>query len=136
METEQDAESGFAESADGTRIHWSATGAGAPVLVCCDGIGCDGFVWKYLVRDFSGRHRIVRWHYRGHGRSGNPSDPGRVGFDDLSADLEAVLRATRTEKAVLLGHSMGVQVVLEHHRRHPERVLALVPVVMAVHPRR
>ena len=127
MEEElQATESGFADAPDGTRIHWSAVGTGSPALVCCDGIGCDGFAWKYLVRDFAPRHRIVRWHYRGHGRSGIPQDPARVGFDDISADLEAVLRATRTSRAVLLGHSMGVQVALEHHRRRPEQVLALV----------
>ena len=127
METEpQEAEAGFADAPDGTRIHWSATGAGTPALVCCDGIGCDGFAWKYIVRDFAARHRIVRWHYRGHGRSGIPTDPERVGFDDISADLKAVLRATRTPQAVLLGHSMGVQVTLEYHRRHPEQVLGLV----------
>jgi pimeloyl-ACP methyl ester carboxylesterase len=127
METgPQEAESGFAAAPDGTRIHWSAVGGGSPVLVCCDGIGCDGFAWKYLVRDFAARHRIVRWHLRGHGRSGNPSDPARVTFDDISSDLQAVLRATATRKAVLLGHSMGVQVALEHHRRHPGEVLGLV----------
>jgi len=127
MEEElQATESGFADAPDGTRIHWTAVGTGSPALVCCDGIGCDGFAWKYLVRDFAPRHRIVRWHYRGHGRSGIPQDPARVGFDDISADLEAVLRATRTSRAVLLGHSMGVQVALEHHRRRPEQVLALV----------
>jgi pimeloyl-ACP methyl ester carboxylesterase len=119
-------ESGFAEGRDGTRIHWTAVGTGAPALVCCDGIGCDGFAWKYIVRDFATRHRIVRWHYRGHGRSGIPRDATRVGFDDISSDLECVLQATRTSGAVLLGHSMGVQVALEHHRRRPEQVLALV----------
>ena len=101
-------------------------GDGAPALVCCDGIGCDGFAWKYIVRDFATRHRIVRWHYRGHGRSGIPKDAGRVGFDDISADLDSVLQATGTAQAVLLGHSMGVQVALEHHRRRPEQVLGLV----------
>jgi pimeloyl-ACP methyl ester carboxylesterase len=121
----QGTESGFAEAPDGTRIHWSAVGTGSPALVCCDGIGCDGFAWKYLVRDFASRHRIIRWHYRGHGRSGIPEDPARVGFDDISADLEAVLSATKTSRAVLLGHSMGVQVALEHHRRRPEQVLGL-----------
>jgi len=119
------ADSGFAEGADGTRIYWSAVGSGAPALVCCDGIGCDGFAWKYVVRDFAPRHRVIRWHYRGHGRSGVPADCGRVGFDDISSDLQAVLKATGTEQAVLLGHSMGVQVSLEHHRRHPEQVLGL-----------
>jgi pimeloyl-ACP methyl ester carboxylesterase len=110
----QGTESGFADAPDGTRIHWSAVGTGSPALVCCDGIGCDGFAWKYLVRDFAPR------------RSGIPQDAARVGFDDISADMEAVLRATRTSRAVLLGHSMGVQVALEHHRRRPEQVLALV----------
>jgi pimeloyl-ACP methyl ester carboxylesterase len=100
-------------------------GQGAPALVCCDGIGCDGFAWKYLVRDFAQSHRIVRWHYRGHGRSGVPKDRARVGFDDISADLQAVIQATGTKEAVLLGHSMGVQVALEYHRRHPENVVAL-----------
>jgi pimeloyl-ACP methyl ester carboxylesterase len=119
-------DSGFAIASDGTRIHWTAVGSGTPTLVCCDGIGCDGFAWKYLVRDFAERHRIVRWHYRGHGRSGIPEDRSKVGFDDTSSDLQAVLEATGTRHAVLLGHSMGVQVALEYHRRHPERVLALV----------
>ena len=120
------AASGFAEAPDGTRIHWSVAGDGAPALVCCDGIGCDGFAWKYIARDFATRHRIVRWHYRGHGRSGIPKDASRVGFDDISSDLGAVLQATGTAQAVLLGHSMGVQVALEHHRRRPEQVLGLV----------
>ncbi len=119
-------DSGFAEGADGTRIYWTAVGSGAPALVCCDGIGCDGFAWKYVVRDFAPRHRVIRWHYRGHGRSGIPEDSRRVGFDDISSDLQAVLDASGTSQAVLLGHSMGVQVALEHHRRRPEQVLALV----------
>jgi len=122
-------QSGFVDGPDGTRIHYSAVGnasSGRPTLVCCDGIGCDGFVWKYLVRDFAATHRIIRWHYRGHGRSGIPEDRSRVGFDDISGDLHAVLQATGTKQAILLGHSMGVQVVLEHHRRRPQDVLGLV----------
>src|SRR5438046_5033590 len=117
---------GFVEAEDGTRIHYSVVGQGARTLLCCDGIACDGFAWKYLVRDFAPRHRVVRWHCRGHGRSGLPDDPSRVGFDDISSDLQAVLEATGTPRAVLLGHSMGVQVALEHHRRHPEHVQGLV----------
>jgi pimeloyl-ACP methyl ester carboxylesterase len=121
-----DVTEGYAQGRDGTRIHWSVTGQGAPALVCCDGIGCDGFAWKYIVRDFASTHRIVRWHYRGHGRSGLPADRSRVTFGDLCDDLSAVLDATETREAVLLGHSMGVQVALEHHKRFPRQVLGLV----------
>jgi pimeloyl-ACP methyl ester carboxylesterase len=120
-------EEGFAEGDDGTRIFWSAVGGGAgETLVCCDGIGCDGFAWKYLVRDFASDHRIVRWHYRGHGRSGIPQDRARTGLDDICADLSAVLRASGTREAVFLGHSMGVQVALEWHRRRRDTVSGLV----------
>src|SRR5207253_438622 len=35
-------------------------------------------------------------------------------------------RAAGQKRAVFLGHSMGVQVALEYHRRHPEDVEALV----------
>ena len=121
-----DTKEGFARARDGTRIYWSVTGHGAPALVCCDGIGCDGFAWKYILRDFAATHRIVRWHYRGHGRSGLPADRSRVTFDDLCDDLSGVLEATQTQDAVLLGHSMGVQVTLEYHKRFPHRVLGLV----------
>src|SRR5438309_3122356 len=98
-----DTREGYAQGRDGTRIHWSAAGQGAPALVCCDGIGCDGFAWKYLARDFAPRHRVVRWHYRGHGRSGLPADRSRVKFDDMCDDLSAVLVANRKHEAVLIG---------------------------------
>jgi pimeloyl-ACP methyl ester carboxylesterase len=41
-------------------------------------------------------------------------------------DLLAVLDAAGEKRAVLAGHSMGVQIVVEAHRRAPERVAALV----------
>ena len=97
-----DADEGHAQGKDGTRIYWSATGQGAPALVCCDGIGCDGFAWKYLVRDFAPRQRIVRWHYRGHGRSGIPQDRSKVTVDDICApDLTqcAILSCFRSTAA-------------------------------------
>jgi len=119
-------EESFATGADGTRIHFSAVGRGEPALVLCDGIGCDGFAWKYLARDFAASRRIIRWHYRGHGKSAVPEDRARITFDDVCADLSAVLRASGTSRAVFVGHSMGVQVALEYHRRHPEDVSGLI----------
>ena len=78
------AEESFAPGADGTRIHYSvwdplevapggATDAPPPhTLVLCDGIGCDGYAWKYLIRHFQRTCRIIHWQYRGHGKSGLP----------------------------------------------------------------
>jgi pimeloyl-ACP methyl ester carboxylesterase len=116
----------YTPSSDGTRIHHYAVGEGTPAMVCCDGLGCDGYVWRYVVERFAPRHRVVRFHYRAHGTSATPADPARMRVSDLCDDLEAVMAAEGLDDAVLLGHSLGVPVMLEFQRRHPEKVRGLV----------
>lgn len=118
---------GFATSSDGTRIHYTVVGEGGPALVCCDGLGCDGYVWRYIAEAFAPSHRIIRFQYRAHGQSQAPGDPERMRVADLCEDLGAVLDATGVSAAILLGHSVGAQVIFEFQRRFPERVLGLVP---------
>jgi pimeloyl-ACP methyl ester carboxylesterase len=120
---------GFAVGCDDTPIFYRVRGpANAPAVVFCDGIGCDGYVWKYLEAELAATHRIVHWHYRGHGRTPMPRDPRRVDIADLADDLAAVLDAAVGDGAgaVVAGHSMGVQVCLEMYRRHRDRVKGLV----------
>jgi pimeloyl-ACP methyl ester carboxylesterase len=103
----------------------TASGA-APDVVLLDGIGCDGYVWKYLIRDLAPDHRLVHLHYRGHGKSPLPRDLRRVGLPDLADDVAAVLADAELGPVILCGHSMGVQVALETYRRHPRRVAGLI----------
>ncbi|WP_426731009.1 alpha/beta fold hydrolase [Myxococcus faecalis] len=111
---------------DGADLYYQVTGDGEPGVVLCDGLGCDGFAWKYLAPYLSRRHRVLRWHYRGHGRSGIPEDRERIGMLYTCDDLQRVMDAAGLERAVLFGHSMGVQVALEFHRRYASRVSGLV----------
>jgi pimeloyl-ACP methyl ester carboxylesterase len=103
---------------------WGERGASTPVLLC-DGIGCDGYVWRYLREDLGPRF-CVHAHYRGHGRTPPPRDPRRVAIEDLADDVVCVLDDAMVERAVLVGHSMGVQVALETYRRHRARIAGLV----------
>ena len=111
---------------DGSRLHWTASGRGSPAVILCDGLGCDGFIWRYLGPALATRHRVVHWHYPGHGDSLPSQEPDALGIPRLADHLAAVLDAARLERAVVIGHSMGVQVALETHRRHRERLLGLV----------
>lgn len=120
--------SGFALAADGTPIFYEVSGRHRPAitLLLCDGIGCDGYVWRYLQRVLGDHYRVIHLHYRGHGRTPAPADDQRVTVSDLADDVVAVLDACETEQAVICGHSMGVQVALETFHRAPERVAGLV----------
>jgi pimeloyl-ACP methyl ester carboxylesterase len=124
------AKTGFAAADDGTRLYWelgaARDGAAArPVVVLNDGIGCDGFAWEYIAPDLSKDHRVLHWHYRGHGRSGPPVDPARIDIAALARDLIVVLDDSKVERATLLGHSMGTQIALEGYRLAPARVAGL-----------
>lgn len=103
-----------------------ASGATTRTIVLCDGVGCDGYVWKYLYPVLNREYRIVRWHYRGHGQTPMPRDRTRIDIVDHADDLGAVLDACDIGKAVLMGHSMGVQVSLELFRRQRARVAGLI----------
>jgi pimeloyl-ACP methyl ester carboxylesterase len=116
----------FIDATDGTRLFVEETGAGTPPVVLTDGIGCDGFVWRYLAPSLGESRRVVHWHFRGHGRSGPPADRNRLAIEDLATDLRTVCTALSVERPVIAAHSMGVQVALEYCRQHPDDVSGLI----------
>ncbi len=117
---------GFVEAADGTRLFYEVLGAADPPLILTDGIGCDGFAWRYLAPRLARRHRVIHWHFRGHGRSGPPRDPARLSIEDLADDLRRVCDHLEVERPVIVAHSMGVQVALEYYRQNQDGVAALI----------
>jgi len=119
---------GYCPAEDGTQLYYALSGPRETQevdIVLCDGLACDGFIWKYLKSDLSRRHRVLRWHYRGHGRSQIPDNFETLTIPALADDLARVMDAAGLERAVVAGHSLGVQVAIEMHRRHPERVAGL-----------
>jgi len=106
---------GFIETPDHVALHYGLWGHQGPFLVLCDGIGCDGFIWKYFIPDFAGDYRVLHWQYRGHGQSSLPLDYDSMTIGQMGQDLSQILqeKIPKGEAAVLLGHSMGVQVILE-----------------------
>ena len=120
----------FISARDGTRLFVRyrprPLDADRPTAILCDGIACDGFIWKYLWDDLAADMNVVHWHYRGHGRSARPADPDVIELVDHARDMDAVRRMIGHEPVVLLGHSMGCQVALEAYRLHPENVLGIV----------
>lgn len=122
--------SGFVRTSDGLELAWRQVGSAGPVIACCNGVGVSTFFWKYVALHFRHRFRVILWDYRGHGLSTLPRDLRGTDWsmERNARDLWTVLDALGlTEPVILMGHSMGCQVILEAHHQQPERVRALVP---------
>ncbi len=128
--------SGTTLASDGTPLAFASGGpANGRALVCCNGVGVSTFFWDYVGEFFSRDHRVVVWDYRGHGASGVPATLRHLTMAHVADDLARIMDANGIERAVLLGHSMGCQVILEFCRLFPDRVLGLVPILGAYgHP--
>ena len=115
----------FVHASDGNRLYCEIYGNGAPVLLC-DGLACDGFIWKYVISELAVRYQLIHWHYPGHGHSDVPTESAASSIERLADDLKRVVTDTIRQPAVILGHSLGVQVALEAWHRYPQDVKALV----------
>ena len=114
---------------DGTPIHVEhSEGDHDLTIILCDGIGCNGFVWSYLLNELTNVANVIHPHMRGHGQSQRPSRLENLTIEDFAKDLETIVQelCPSTQNLLLLGHSMGVQVTLEFIHRNRERVLGAV----------
>jgi pimeloyl-ACP methyl ester carboxylesterase len=106
-------------SADGTRIAVEAHGPEhAPHVLLAHGWVCRSSFWAPVVRRLRPQLRVICYDQRGHGRSSRPG-PAGITPAALADDLAAVIAAT-TERAVVVGHSMGAMSLVALAGRHPE----------------
>jgi pimeloyl-ACP methyl ester carboxylesterase len=120
-------EQGYFRTRDGVRLYYSAEGPkDAPPLLFCYGLVCSKLQWKYQMEHFRQTHRVIFMDYRGHGMSDRPEDAGTVTIENCARDLLELLDELELPSATVLGHSLGVNIILELYRLAPARVKALV----------
>ena len=122
---------------DGTPIRYTVRGPErGTAVVFANGWSCSDAYWVDLLPALVDQgHRVVLPDTRGHGESGLPRPPGWKGrnikvedmaVERLALDLVEVCRDARVDNAVFVGHSMGVQTILEVYRAAPDLVAGLV----------
>jgi pimeloyl-ACP methyl ester carboxylesterase len=115
---------GVATSGDGIPLAFEVHGAGAPTLVFVHGWSCDRRYWSGQLHPLAGRYQTVAVDLAGHGDSG----VGRrawtmAAFGD---DVVAIVEQLGVGELVLIGHSMGGDVIVEAALRLGDRVAGLV----------
>jgi pimeloyl-ACP methyl ester carboxylesterase/predicted glycosyltransferase len=123
---------GFAER-DGVKIFYEVFGDGPTTVLLLPAWSIvHSRVWKMQVPYLARYFRVVTFDPRGNGRSDRPSEPEAYGEREFAADALAVLDATDTDRAILVGFSMGAQRGLLLTAEHPERVIGAVFIGSAV----
>ena len=112
------------DSRDGVEIHFETRGTGDPALVFVHGWSCDRGYWKHQLDHFARNHLVVTLDLAGHGESG--LDRKNWTLEGFVEDLVAVVEALHLKKAVLIGHSMGGDVIVEAAKLLGDRVVGLV----------
>jgi len=115
-----------AVSKDGVPIAYEQYGAGEPTLVFVHGWSCDSRYWRAQIDHFAKKYRVVVLDLAGHGHSGLTRN--RYTMQAFGQDVRAVVEAVGGKTVILVGHSMGGQVIAEAARLMPDRVIGLIGV--------
>jgi len=120
----EDSNVSSAVSPDGIPIHYATDGTGSPAIVFVHGWSCDRSYWRGQLGPIAAGHRVVAIDLAGHGESG----AGRQSWTmaAFGADVAAVGEELGLDDVVLVGHSMGGDVILEAALLLEHRVRGLV----------
>lgn len=101
----------------GVSLHTREWGSGqGPPIVLLHGGGANVHWWDHIAPSWAVSNRVIALDFRGHGDSDHPEQRMVGAFND---DLEALVAHLGCESVVLVGHSMGAHVALDHASRHP-----------------
>jgi pimeloyl-ACP methyl ester carboxylesterase len=101
-------------------LYAEVAGEGPEIVLLHEGI-CDSRMWDAQWEKFTRSHRVLRFDFRGYGRS--PLEPGPYAG---GRDVIDLLDRYGFERTALVGVSLGGRVALEIALAAPERIAALV----------
>lgn len=111
---------------NGIRLYFSERGR-------CDGpplVLTHGLLWSSPMQERLASllpdNRVLLLDLHGHGRSDKPADPAAYTWDEMAADVVALLDHAGIERAAVGGLSLGANVTLAVAHRYASRVAAMV----------
>jgi pimeloyl-ACP methyl ester carboxylesterase len=109
---------------NGQQLFYRDTGGDGPPIALSHGLFMDQTMFDPQIETFSDRYRCIAWDERGHGQTGDATEP--FTYWDSANDLAALLRSLGIERAVLAGMSQGGYLSLRATLAHPDLVQGLI----------
>lgn len=117
----------FAEF-DGARVHYTVEGGGPVSILQIHGWACDATFWRLQTPEFvKEQYRVIAVDLPGHGQSEAPRNVD-YSIERFAGAVTAVIKHAAVDKAVVIGHSMGVPVAVKVLQDNPAVVQSVVAV--------
>lgn len=90
------------------RMHFVSNGdEDKPLMLLVHGFPEFWYSWRYQLREFKDKYRVVAVDLRGYGESDKPSGMGNYAVPVLVNDLKQIVTSLGYNKCVLVGHDWG-----------------------------
>ncbi len=125
-------EDGFADS-DGVKIHYVTAGKG-PLVVLIHGFPDYWYSWREQIPALAKHFQVVAVDMRGYNKSDQPEGVDNYLMPKLVADIDAVVRHFKQDKAIIVGHDWGGMVAWSYAMTFPDKTDKLV-ILNLPHPK-
>jgi proline iminopeptidase len=123
----QEGNEGYVASSDSIRLFYRVVGKGRDTIIAIH--GGPGVDLESIFGDFTPlaeQHVVIFYDQRGTGRSTLPRDTTVLTAAAQIADLDAIRRHFKVDRAILVAHSYGPLLAASYAVAHPEHVRAMV----------
>ena len=105
-------------------IAYSMSGNGDTSIVFVHGWGITKEYWKYQQDALSSQYTVVAPDLGGHGQSGHNRENWTI--EEFAKDVRAVIDGLRLKNVILVGHSMGGEIILQTALTFPDKVIGFI----------
>ena len=105
------------------------------VMVFNYGLVCNNAHWENQISYFEHQgYKLLIHNYRGHFNSHGANNIEAITFDTIVDDLKTICDQLAIKKAIMFGHSMGVNITLEFTKQFPSMVAAEILIAGTIFP--
>ena len=125
-------EDGYADS-DGVKIHYVTAGEG-PLVVLIHGFPDYRYSSREKIPALATTHQVVAVDLRGYNLSDQPEGVENYDMKKLVADIDAVVRHLKRDKAIIVGHDWGGMIAWTYAMTFPDKTDKLI-ILNLPHPK-
>jgi pimeloyl-ACP methyl ester carboxylesterase len=125
-------EDGYADS-NGVKIHYVTAGKG-PLVVLIHGFPDYWYTWREQMPALAEHFQVAAVDLRGYNKSDQPEGVDNYTMDKLVADIDAVVKHLKAEKAIIVGHDWGGMIAWTYAMTFPDKTDKLI-ILNLPHPK-